>query len=211
MKLSELAAVKWMKKSLKTYQSENIADDYAKALQNGKNKNNISDKQKADETANLISNELAKILGGLEANRPDASIDQFNKYLEATLQSEKNGKGGYDAILLALNKTFHRYFNTDGTIGITDGGKTGVGEGHRQAQRAITGMIKTFKEKLETGFADKVVKVGEQLVNVSAEELRQLKVLARIDPRAASKEVDRILNGTNVSSTKQGSGIKLDQ
>ena len=211
MKLSELAAVKWMKKSLKTYQSENIADDYAKALQNGKNKNNISDKQKADETANLISNELAKILGGLEANRPDASIDQFNKYLEATLQSEKNGKGGYDAILLALNKTFHRYFNTDGTIGITDGGKTGVGEGHRQAQRAITGMIKTFKEKLETGFADKVVKVGEQLVNVSAEELRQLKVLARIDPRAASKEVDRILNGTNVSSTKQGSGSKLDQ
>jgi len=211
MKLSELAAVKWMKKSLKTYQSENIADDYANALQNGKNKNNISDKQKADETANLISNELAKILGGLEANRPDASIDQFNKYLEATLQSEKNGKGGYDAILLALNKTFHRYFNTDGTIGITDGGKTGVGEGHRQAQRAITGMIKLFKEKLETGFADKVVKVGEQLVNVSAEELRQLKVLARIDPRAASKEVDRILNGTNVSSTKQGSGSKLDQ
>ena len=211
MKLSELAAVKWMKKSLKTYQSENVADDYTKALQNGKNKNNISDKQKADETANLISNELAKILGGLEANRPDASIDQFNKYLEATLQSEKNGKGGYDAILLALNKTFHRYFNTDGTIGITDGGKTGVGEGHRQAQRAITGMIKLFKEKLETGFADKVVKVGEQLVNVSAEELRQLKVLARIDPRAASKEVDRILNGTNVSSTKQGSGSKLDQ
>lgn len=238
MKLSELAAVKWMKKSLKKYFSENIADDYAKAFTNGmpikrqiqekkkngqietryeddvyygKNKNNISDKQKADETANLISNELAKILGGLEANRPDASIDQFNKYLEATLQSEKNGKGGYDAILLALNKTFHRYFNTDGTIGITDGGKTGVGEGHRQAQRAITGMIKLFKEKLETGFADKVVKVGEQLVNVSAEELRQLKVLARIDPRAASKEVDRILNGTNVSSTKQGSGSKLDQ
>ena len=238
MKLSELAAVKWMKKSLKTYLSENIANDYAKAFTNGipikrqiqekkkngqietryeddvyygKNKNNISDKQKADETANLISNELAKILGGLEANRPDASIDQFNKYLEATLQSEKNGKGGYDAILLALNKTFHRYFNTDGTIGITDGGKTGAGEGHRQAQRAIIGMIKTFKEKLETGFADKVVKVGEQLVNVSAEELRQLKVLARIDPRAASKEVDRILNGTNVSSTKQGSGSKLDQ
>ena len=211
MKLSELAAVKWMKKSLKTYQSENIADDYANALQNGKNKNNISDKQKADETANLISNELAKILGGLEANRPDTSIDQFNKYLEATLQSGKNGKGGYDAILLALNKTFHRYFNTDGTIGITDGGKTGVGEGHRQAQRAITGMIKAFKEKLETGFADKVVKVGEQLVDVSAEELRQLRVLARIDPRAASKEVDRILNGTSVSSTKQGSGSKLDQ
>ena len=238
MRLSELAAVKWMKKSLKKYFSENIADDYAKAFTNGmpvkrqihekkkngqietryeddiyygKNKNNISDKQKADETANLISNELAKILGGLEANRPDVSIDQFNKYLEATLQSGKNGKGGYDAILLALNKTFHRYFNTDGTIGITDGGKTGVGEGHRQAQRAITGMIKIFKEKLETGFADKVVKVGEQLVNVSAEELRQLKVLARIDPRAASKEVDRILNGTSVSSTKQGSGSKLDQ
>ena len=211
MRLSELAAVKWMKKSLKTYKSENIADDYAKALQNGDNKNNISGKQKADETANLISNELAKILGGLEANRPDVSIDQFNKYLEATLQSGKNGKGGYDAILLALNKTFNRYFNTDGTIGITDGGKTGVGEGHQQAQKAIVGMIKLFKEKLDTGFADKVVEVGDKLVNVSAEEIRQLKTLAKIDPREANKELDRILNGTNVSSTKQGSGSKLDQ
>ena len=211
MRLSELAAVKWMKKSLKTYKSENIADDYAKALQNGDNKNNISGKQKADETANLISNELAKILGGLEANRPDVSIDQFNKYLEATLQSGKNGKGGYDAILLALNKTFHRYFNTDGTIGITDGGKTGVGEGHQQAQKAIAGMIKLFKEKLDTGFADKVVEVGDKLVNVSAEEIRQLRILAKIDPREANKELDRILNGTNVSSTKQGSGSKLDQ
>lgn len=211
MRLSELAAVKWMKKSLKTYKSENIADDYAKALQNGNNKNNISGKQKADETANLISNELAKILGGLEANRPDVSIDQFNKYLEATLQSGKNGKGGYDAILLALNKTFNRYFNTNGTIGITDGGKTGIGEGHQQAQKAIAGMIKLFKEKLDTGFADKVVEVGDKLVNVSAEEIRQLKILAKIDPREANKELDRILNDTNVSSTKQGSGSKLDQ
>ena len=211
MRLSELAAVKWMKKSLKTYKSENIADDYAKALQNGDNKNNISGKQKADETANLISNELAKILGGLEANRPDVSIDQFNKYLEATLQSGKNGKGGYDAILLALNKTFNRYFNTNGTIGITDGGKTGVGEGHQQAQKAIVGMIKVFKEKLDTGFADKVVEVGDKLVNVSAEEIRQLKILAEIDPREANKELDRILNGTNVSSTKKDSNSILDQ
>ena len=211
MRLSELAAVKWMKESLKTYKSENIADDYAKALQNGDNKNNISDEEKADETANLISTKLAKILEGLEANRPDVSIDQFNKYLEATLQSGKNGKGGYDAILLALNKTFNRYFNTNGTIGITDGGKTGVGEGHQQAQKAIAGMIKLFKEKLDTGFADKVVEVGDKLVNVSAEEIRQLKILAKIDPREANKELDRILNGTNVSSTKQGSGSKLDQ
>lgn len=238
MKLSELAAIKWMKKSLKAFLSENIADDYAKAFTNGmpiqrqiidKKKNGqvdvryeddmyygqkkmpLTEQQKADEIANSISNELAKILGGLESNRPDASIDQFNKYLEATLQSEKNAKGGYDAILLALNKTFHRYFNTDGTLGITDGSETGVGEDHRQAQKAITGMIKTFKKKLETDFADKVVKVGKQLVNVSAEELRQLKISAKIDPRGAEKELNRILNGTNVSSTKRGSNNKLEQ
>lgn len=211
MRLSELAAVKWMKKSLKTYKSENIADDYAKALQNGDNKNNISDEEKADEMSKLSSTKLAEILKGLEKVKADASIDKFDKYLDATLQFGKNGKGGYDAILLALNKTFNRYFNTNGTIGITDGGETGVGEGHQQAQKAIAGMIKLFKEKLDTGFADKVVEVGDKLVNVSAEEIRQLKILAKIDPRAASKEVDRILNGTNVSSTKQGSGSKLDQ
>lgn len=211
MRLSELAAVKWMKKSLKTYKSENIADDYAKALQNGDNKNNISDEEKADEMSKLSSTKLAEILKGLEKVKADASIDKFDKYLDATLQFGKNGKGGYDAILLALNKTFNRYFNTNGTIGITDGGETGVGEGHQQAQKAIAGMIKVFKEKLDTGFADKVVEVGDKLVNVSAEEIRQLKILAKIDPRAASKEVDRILNGTNVSSTKQGSGSKLDQ
>ena len=211
MRISELAAVKWMKKSLKTYQSENIADDYAKALQNGKNKNKLTNEQKASEKANLTSNELAKILGGLEARRPDTSLKQFSKYLEATLQFEKGGKGGYDAILLALNKTFNRYFNSTGTLGITDGGKKGVGKGHTQAQQAISGMIKLFKDKLEHGFADKLVKVGDKVVNVTAEEIRQLKVLAKIDPRAAEKEIDRILKGTNVSSTKQGSGNKLEQ
>ena len=238
MKISELAAVKWMKKSLKAYLSENIANDYAKAFTNGmpikrqiqekkkngqietryeddvyygKNKNKVSNEQKSTETANLISNELAKILGGLEANRPDASIDKFNKYLEATLQAEQAGKGGYDAILLALNKTFHRYFNTDGTVGITDGNKTGVGAGHIQAQQAIAGMIKSFKDKLEHGFADKIVEVGDKLVNVSAEERRQLKILAKIDPRAAEKELDRILKNTNVSSTKRGLGNKLEK
>lgn len=211
MRMSELAAVKWMKKSLKTYKSENIADDYANALQNGKNKNNLSDTDKSEEIANLISNELAKILGGLEANRPDASIDKFNKYLEATLQTGEAGKGGYDAILLALNKTFNRYFNSDGTLGITDGNEKGVGEGHTQAKQAIIGMIKSFKDKLETGFADKLVNVGNKLVNVTAEEIRQLRVLAKIDPRAAEKELDRILHNTNVSSTKRGTGSQLDR
>ena len=211
MRLSELAAVKWMKKSLKTYKSENIADDYAKALQNGDNKNNISDEEKADEMSKLSSTKLAEILKGLEKVKADASIDKFDKYLDATLQFGKNGKGGYDAILLALNKTFNRYFNTNGTIGITDGGETGVGEGHQQAQKAIAGMIKLFKEKLDTGFADKVVEVGDKLVNVSAEEIRQLKILAKIDPREANKELDRILNGTNVSSTKKDSNSILNQ
>ena len=211
MRLSELAAVKWMKKSLKTYKSENIADDYAKALQNGDNKNNISDEEKADEMSKLSSTKLAEILKGLEKVKADASIDKFDKYLDATLQFGKNGKGGYDAILLALNKTFNRYFNTNGTIGITDGGETGVGEGHQQAQKAIAGMIKLFKEKLDTGFADKVVEAGDKLVNVSAEEIRQLKTLAKIDPREANKELDRILNGTNVSSTKKDSNSILDQ
>ena len=211
MRLSELAAVKWMKESLKTYKSENIADDYAKALQNGDNKNNISDEEKADEMSKLSSTKLAEILKGLEKVKADASIDKFDKYLDATLQFGKNGKGGYDAILLALNKTFNRYFNTNGTIGITDGGETGVGEGHQQAQKAIAGMIKLFKEKLDTGFADKVVEAGDKLVNVSAEEIRQLKTLAKIDPREANKELDRILNGTNVSSTKKDSNSILDQ
>ena len=211
MRLSELAAVKWMKESLKTYKSENIADDYAKALQNGDNKNNISDEEKADEMSKLSSTKLAEILKGLEKVKADASIDKFDKYLDATLQFGKNGKGGYDAILLALNKTFNRYFNTNGTIGITDGGETGVGEGHQQAQKAIAGMIKLFKEKLDTGFADKVVEAGDKLVNVSAEEIRQLKTLAKIDPREANKELNRILNGTNVSSTKKDSNSILDQ
>ena len=211
MRLSELAAVKWMKESLKTYKSENIADDYAKALQNGDNKNNISDEEKADEMSKLSSTKLAEILKGLEKVKADASIDKFDKYLDATLQFGKNGKGGYDAILLALNKTFNRYFNTNGTIGITDGGETGVGEGHQQAQKAIAGMIKLFKEKLDTGFADKVVEAGDKLVNVSAEEIRQLKILAKIDPREANKELDRILNGTNVSSTKKDSNSILNQ
>lgn len=207
MKMSEIAAVKWMKKSLKVWQDEAQANLFAdNALSKGSNKNRITDAQKFNEKANLTSNELTKILGGLENVRPDASIDAFNKYLEGTLKFSDKANQGYEGVFLALNKVFNRYFNSKGTLGITDGSTKGVGRGHTDAQKAIIGMIKSLRDKLEKGFADKLVKVGNDLVKVSAEEIRQLKVLAKIDPRAAEKEIDRILKGTAVTSTTK-SGV----
>ena len=113
MRMSELAAVKWMKKSLKITKDVEKANEYADAaIRRGGNKNDLSSKQIAREKAALTSDQLAKILGGLEHNHPEASIEQFDSYLNAIMKfSEKSDKGLWNGILLTLNKTFNRYIN----------------------------------------------------------------------------------------------------
>lgn len=212
MRMSELASVKWMKESLKITKNAEEANRLAdEAIRRGGNKNAISSKQAAREKAALTSDQLAKILGGLENNKPEVSVEQFDSYLDAILKfSEKSDKGLWGGTLLALNKTFHRYMNTDGTLGLSDGGEKGVGPGHENAQQAIVGMISLFKKKLDKDVSGKLDKINSGIENVSEEERRQLAVLKNINPLAAEKEVTRILSGTAVTSASKNKKSNIE-
>ena len=169
--------------------AEAIEQAINNAFKSGNNKNNISKEEAALEKRNITSNELAKILGGLEHARPDTSIQQFNDYLNGIFTFNKQAdKSEWDAIFLSLSKTFHRYFNTEGNIGSTNGKEKGVYKGHENAQIAITGMIEKFKEVLEQN-------------GLSAELARTNKILARIDPRLV--EAANSLNTITTSTTRK--------
>ena len=164
--------------------AEAIEQAINNAFKSGNNKNNITEQEAALEKRNITSNELAKILGGLEHARPDTSIEQFNDYLKGIFTFNKQAdKSEWDAIFLSLSKTFHRYFNTEGNIGSTSGKEKGVYKGHENAQIAITGMIEKFKEVLEQN-------------GLEAELARTNKILARIDPRL----VEAVNNLTSIST-----------
>ena len=169
--------------------AEAIEQAINNAFKSGNNKNNISKEQAALEKRNITSNELAKILGGLEHARPDTSIQQFNDYLNGILTfNNQAGKSEWDAIFLSLSKTFHRYFNAEGKLGSTGGEEKGVYKGHENAKIAITGMFEKFKEILEQN-------------GLTAELARTNKILARIDPRIV--EAANSLNTITTSTTRR--------
>lgn len=211
MRISELAAMKWMKRSLKIYKNQDQANQLATAAINGKSGIPMTDKAKATEKAYTASKVLAKILGGLEHANPEASLEQFDKYLEGVFKYNKEaGKNDWEAILLSLDKTFDRYFNSNGALGVTDGTPKGEAEGHKNAQLAITGMIKKFKEVLEDSNLDKLEVISDNYRKASAEQIRQWKAAAEIDPIGVAKEMDAFLKGTSVSNTKKGSITKTN-
>ena len=73
-------------------------------------------------------------------------------------------------------------------------------------------MISLFKKKLDKDVSGKLDKISSGIENVSEEERRQLAVLKSINPLAAEKEVNRILNGTAVTSSKsKKAGIENSQ
>ena len=177
--------------------AEAIEQAINNAFKSGNNKNNITEQEAALEKRNITSNELAKILGGLEHARPDTSIEQFNDYLKGIFTFNKQAdKSEWDAIFLSLSKTFHRYFNTEGNIGSTSGKEKGVYKGHENAQIAITGMIEKFKEVLEQN-------------GLKAELARTNKILARIDPRLveAANNLTSISTNTKTTQTVSSNSI----
>ena len=208
MKISELASIKWMQESLKSYKDNEAAEKFASnAITIGGNKKILTEQEKSLEKSENVSNQLAKILGGLEHNRPDASVEKFNQYLEGLLKfNEGSDKNIWDGVLLALNKTFNRYASK-GAIGTTDGTTRGEAEGHANAMHALAGMINTFKKALEQ---DVVIKINEKELQVSQEQLRALKQLGKVDPRAAEKEVNAILQGNKIKAEKKSKNTVVE-
>lgn len=133
----------------------------------------------------VTTNELAKILGGIEHQRKDVSVQLFKDYMSGAFVFNKAaGKNEWKVIQETLEKTLNRYRGDKGTLGITDGTKKGVFGGHAEAVVAIKEMLSYMRE---------VAKQSEQQNEISAEQARQLRELARIDPKAANKFADELM------------------
>jgi hypothetical protein len=99
-------------------QANKMADE---AMRVGGNKNNLTDQERAKGIASAIMPELAKVLGGIEKGREDASPEKFFKMLETVLKlNSEAGMKSLSNASSALNMTFHKWFNTDGTLGVND-------------------------------------------------------------------------------------------
>ena len=163
---------------------------------------NKKPKQYTDEENNelkrdVITNELAKILGGIEHVRKDVSVQLFKDYMAGAFAANTAaGKNDWKAIQETLEKALNRYRGDKGTLGITDGTEKGVFEGHEEAIAAIEEMLDYMKE---------VAEQSEEQGKVSVENARVLKELAKIDPKAANKYADELLGigqqNTNSSNT----------
>ena len=156
-----------------------------------------TNEEKNELKRDVATNELAKILGGLEHRRKDASVQLFKNYMSGAFAfNTAAGKNDWDAIRESLEKTLNRYRGDKGTLGITDGTEKGVSEGHEEAVAAI-------KEMLD--YMDEIIKQSEKQGKISVENARVLKELAKIDPKAANKYADELLGvgrqNTNSSNT----------
>ena len=137
---------------------------------------------------------MAKILGGIEHQRKDVSVQLFKDYMTGAFAFNKaSGNNEWKVIQETLEKTLNRYRGDKGTLGITDGTQKGVFGGHAEAVVAIKEMLAYIKE-----IADQSEKQNE----VSAESARQLKQLAKIDIKAANEFADELLGKT---TTKRSS------
>lgn len=133
----------------------------------------------------VTTNELAKILGGIEHQRKDVSVQLFKDYMTGAFAFNKAaGKNDWKVIQETLEKTLNRYRGDKGTLGITDGTKKGVFGGHAEAVAAIEEML---------AYIEEIAKQSEQQSDVSAESARQLKELAKVDPKAANKFADELM------------------
>lgn len=151
---------------------------------------NKKPKQYTDEENNelkrdVTTNELAKIIGGLEYRRKDASVQLFKNYMSGAFAfNTAAGKNDWKVIQETLEKTLNRYRGDKGTLGITDGTEKGVFEGHEEAVAAIEEML---------DYMDEIIKQSEEQGKISVENARALKELAKIDPKAANKYTDELL------------------
>lgn len=124
---AEISRRKAIKEDAKTLKVRKVSTEEAnrmaeEALARGNNKNRLPPEEKAKGIASALLPELAKTLGGIQKGREDASPEKFFKMLEAIITlNQEAGVKAIDNAMSAINMTFHKWFNTDGALGVGDG------------------------------------------------------------------------------------------
>ena len=175
----ELASLKT--KIVSPKQVETLVEE---AAQRGKNNKVVT----YEDVYNATLKESAKILGGVEKGRyKEEGVEQHKDLIQGSFMlNEAMGKPLVNAISGAMAMTMNRYFKNDGNIELGgDEYAKGEGPGHDLGVEVIKNTLDIVKQKLSGA-------VGED-----AEFQRQIKELAKIDP----KEAEKLLSG----------GVKLSQ
>ena len=167
----------------------------AQRLKIGKNKTSFTQKEQTGAYSKIALSEAAKLLGDIERGRKDdKAVNTHQELIQGSYDLTKKINGSIlDTTLSTINSTIGRYFKNDGYIEI--GGNEyakGEGPGHELAKEAIKNTLDIVKQELK-GTA------GED-----AEFQRQLRVLAKIDPR----EAERLLSRTTKLSEDQNTLLK---
>lgn len=160
-----------------------------------RNKKVFTEKDQDEQYSKIALSEAAKLLGDIERGRKgDEAIDTHQELIQGSYDLTKKINGSIlDTTLSTINSAIGRYFKNDGYIEI--GGNEyakGEGPGHELAKEAIKNTLDIVKQELK-GTA------GED-----AEFQRQLRVLAKIDPR----EAERLLSRTTKLSEDQNTLLK---
>lgn len=155
-----------------------IETTYVEGEYRGPKKRELTKQEKGKEKAEIASKQLADIIGKIERNNAETTIEDFNKYLKGvSLFNEDAQRSEYEAIRLSLEQVFKRYFSVNGTLGVGYDKEKGVGPGHENAIVAIKGMFKSFEQSLK--------KTG-----MEAELARVRKVLAELGDWAGIEDLD---------------------
>lgn len=154
-------------KTLRKRKNKEEANELANKAKNPA-KRELTKQEKGKEKAEITSKQLANILGKIERNNAETTIEDFNKYLKGVSLFNKDAqRSEYEAIILGLNQTFKRYFSVGGTLGVGYDKEKGVGPGHENAVTAIKGMFESFEKSLKkNGMEAELARVRKVLANL---------------------------------------------
>ena len=175
-------------------------DDYAY----NNNKNNLSPQERAKGIASAILPELARVLGGIQHGRPDTSSDKFFQMLETVLNlNQEAGVKALNNASSVLDMTLHKWFNTDGEMGVNDDVNPIDATRAPHVEAILKEMLNRL-DKLKENVTAETIAIEESTKTNKQSTSRKRMQRGVNDNSIAS----RIINQTKVSNDKQAQ--KLD-
>lgn len=178
-------------KTLKVTIDKELANKLAEeAVAKGGNKNKFTEAEKAKGIASAILPELAKVLGGIQHGREDASPEKFFQMLEAVLKlNTEAGMKSLNNASSVLNMTLHKWFNSDGTLGVGDG------ENKIDETRAphVESILKEMIKRIGT-LQDKIVEETKALEAYTQQEKKKVSKKTTTQGISENSVAGKVLN-----------------
>ena len=163
------------------------AEAYKRAIKDGSHE--LAEQDKASEKANISAEKAAQALSDIENNKGDTALKDFNKYTKGVSHFvDKSGKSQWDTMSIATNRLMGRYHNVSGSIGLGYDKTKGEGINHKEANKALKGLMDTFTDTMK-----------DSEKSLKAYEAQQRRILAELKDWKGIEELDR---GRSYSSNK---------